>query len=329
MKYGRLVRWVGLVLMATLLVAVVRLADAAERREAERWLARAAQVPQSLAYSGTQTVRFVWAQRQLVSEVSVSHEPPDRTRLDYHGADLDGVCVITAAGHTWRYDPRLKRTDEATVTPTDIPASLDGYRVRVGPGETVAGRATRRIDLTGPKTSRSLWLDSATGLLLRSRTRQPTGQMAETAFTQLQLGPPTVAVSYDPPSGAHRQAAETLSRAQIEAKLGFRLVQPRWLPAGYRPAGTFLFRCPCCAMLAGQLTFSDGLSSFSLFQGRLEDASCLASSECCGTAQSQAACVGAQRDDGVVVGRLDRQPVLLAVGEPRAEVLRRVVDSCY
>ncbi|MBI5835061.1 MAG: hypothetical protein HZB16_22380 [Armatimonadetes bacterium] len=329
MRNGRVIRWVGLVLIGGLLVVTVRVASRLERHEAERWLARAAAAPRSVAYHGREQVRFAWGNKQMASEVRVAHEPPDRTRLDYAGADLDGVCVITVGEHTWRYDPRLKRTDEATGAATDIPASVAGYRVRVGPGESVAGRATRRIDLTGAGTARTLWLDVQTGLLLRSRTRQPTGQSAETTFVELTLGAPAEPVSYEAPGGATRHAAETLTPAQIAARLGFALAQPKWLPAGFQPAGAFLFRCPCCDMLAGQLTYSNGVAAFSLFEGRIEDASCLATSQCCGTAQSQAACVGATRDDGVVVGRLDRQPVVLAVGELPQTELRRVVDSCY
>jgi len=329
MKHGRVIRWIGLALMGGLLATVYSAARRGERHEAERWLARAVAAPRTVAYHGRQQVRFAWGQRQMVSEVRVVHQPPDRTRLDYRGADLDGVCVVTVSGHTWRYDPRLGRTDEATVTANDIPASVAGYSVRVGPGETVAGRATRRIALTSARTARTLWLDVETGLLLRSRTRQPTGQMADTAFVELALGSPAEPVSFDPPAGARRHAAEALTLAQIGGALGFALVQPRWLPPGFKPAGAYLFRCPCCDMRAGQLTFSNGVASFSLFQGRREDAGCLANPQCCGQAQAEGSCVGATRDDGVVVGRLDRQPIVLAVGELPARTLRRVVDSVY
>lgn len=329
MTTRRAIRWVGLLLIGGLLASVYAVAQRAERREAERWLARAAAAPRTLAYHGRQQVRFGWGQRQVTSTVRVVHEPPARTRLDYSGAELDGVCVITDGLHTWRYDPRLARVDEATATGADLPVSLAGYRVRVGPGEAVVGRATRRIELSGAKVARTLWLDTESGLLLRSRTRQPTGQAAEMAFVELAFGPPAQAVSFDPPRGARRQASEQMAPSDLAQRLGFSPVQPKWLPAGFRSAGTFLFHCPCCTMLAAQLTYTNGVASFSLFQGRREDAGCLANSDCCGTAESKAACVGAMRDDAVVVGRLDRQPLVLAVGEVPQSALRRVVDSVY
>ena len=171
----------------------------------------------------------------------------------------------------------LQPGDESLAFEADIPAGpysrmfmrgLDlgvNYRVDISGRGQVVGRPTVCLEITPLDDNRYgylLWLDEATGLLLRSELREADGTHLEMVrFTQLRVGDAVATVDLEPAAGGvlvrHLHRASAVSPAP-DVSLGWRV---DWVPTGFRAANSHIDD-PDDQV---HLTFSDGLASFSVF----------------------------------------------------------------
>lgn len=280
----------------------------------------------TLDYHGTQRTRLTLDGRTVESRVRVVHQAPDKTRLEYLDGQLTGTRLITVGDEQWRYDPALNTTMRLKA-PGPVPMTLRGYRATFSDGPSIAGRPTHQVKLTSPRGERLLWLDRETNLVLGTRTRQGEFE-TETIFTELDLTLPDEPTDFSLPAGATEAGAEACSLETCSRRLGFPVKEPTWRPAGFTLSGAYLYDCPCgCGMTSAHLVYGNGVGWISLFYHDKRYASCVISDECCRKGAEHDRCVGIRTAGLEVVGRVDRQPIVVAVGDASSADLAAMAES--
>jgi len=247
------------------------------------WLRSAATAPRRVSYQGTKTVT-VWTGGVQASQVRISHEAPDRTRLEYLPAGTQPERIIVITGRTEiEFIPSRNQyirrpapsVDEEGLTRQILPQILENYDVRFDGAEMVAGRPARIVDVRSKFPGRPhlrIWVDTQTRLILRFEGYGPAGALRQaSAFLSVEMNP---AFSPDlftvtPPPGAQvqtRRPGGQQTMIQIARQVGFQPQLPAYLPPGYQLAGSrvSLIR----GMPTATFAFSDGISTLTLFESR-------------------------------------------------------------
>ena len=234
------------------------------------WLARASAAQSGLAWSGTRLVS-AWSSDDAAGLVvssldDVLHEPG--TGLTVRGHDA-GSGTVAGGGHD-RDVTMPDRPDgtpylEAAAAPAPLSLLRSHYDVSLDRPGQVAGRPTRSLLLRrGGVTAARLWLDDATGLLLRREVYDAAGGTAAAmAFLDVTVGPEQDAVA--------GTVAPTARPGGVEAIRRSGWVCPDAIGAG--GSGLVLYDArTLSAATSGtpimHLTYSDGLSSLSVFEQR-------------------------------------------------------------
>jgi hypothetical protein len=315
----------GWKLVGLLLLALLGL-RAQQRHAARWWLNQARTAAVNLSYQGRQRLHLETGGQSDDYDVTITHQAPDRTRREFKRPSEAGFTVTTIGAQSWRSDAttgrveRLAAPDETT--PPDLPSRC---RLRCRRGPRVAGHDTQRVMIVTRAARSELLLDRATGLVLASRRREAGGARRDTEFETFSFDPPSAAI--EPPAGAARHGSEAMSAADLSRRLGFAVTEPSHLPRGYRLVGSYLYRCPCCGMEAAQLVYADGAGWLSVFEQAKAAAGCLAGASCCAQATAAGGCVGGSCDTGQLVARLDRDPVVVAMGDVGRAELTAVARS--
>jgi len=275
----RLCRWLGLCL-AMAALAPPSLAEeppALSRDEALAWLARVNSAASQSSYRGT----MVFSAGGVMASSRVAHVcVGDQVyeRLEALDGNLQRVYRHNDTVHTvWP----LRQTvivEQQTAAPALVstrrrvePAALEHYRLRLtGAKSHVAGRPVRKLvlePLDEWRFAQRLWVDEASGLLLRSDVLAPDGHVLESsAFIEVQTGGSAADVAGlmqgMTPSGYTVRPSQ---RELVEfAAQGWSLEPP---VAGFRALGCLRRPVPgqTGAEVALQVVFTDGLSFVSVF----------------------------------------------------------------
>ena len=215
-------------------------------------LRRAVTAASTVAYQGAR-LDVAWTASGMTTRTSDVRQAAGQRRTTLRAAG-DGPTTTTT-------EPVL--AGAGTVDPLSL---LTGaYAVMTAGADRIVGRqADVVVVLRGGRVAARLWLDHATGLLLREEVRDVTGRVTRMmTFVQLQVTgvsslPGTVAGR---PGESPRAAADRLgSPCPTHLPGGFELVDIRQEPVGADGGAPVL-----------HLTYSDGLSGLSVFvqQGRL------------------------------------------------------------
>lgn len=139
------------------------------------------------------------------------------------------------------------------------------YRFDRAPNERVAGRAGVRINVEPLDTHRygySLWLDEATGVLLKSQTNPASGDPLEVfEFVSLEIGIPLSRDVFQPAAGLQTDALAPASAPEASVMAGGWAAE--WLPEGFRPVSPAAPR-PGKPGVSSRV-FTDGLAAFTVF----------------------------------------------------------------
>jgi len=150
-----------------------------------------------------------------------------------------------------------------------IPLVVRNYRIRLVGSNPVAGRPACCLQLSPLVADRSswrLWVDQATGLVLRRESTSPEGKVQFVEYlSDLKFNPPLSRALFVPPAktGAPRQVL-SLPVPDLEKRLGCRIALPRRLPAGFVLIDSRLVQVAQDTF--AHLYFSDGLNGLSLFE---------------------------------------------------------------
>lgn len=216
-------------------------------------------------YRGSRTTRMFFPRTTLTAVTHVIHRHPATTRIEYSSpASLAGTVVLQVGSDRWRRSPHDRGWQRVSGPPEleMLDLLVRNYDLDLGPASTVANRNCWLL-LVSPKhegnPSRRLWVDRATGLVLRSELLNwKQDSISVSAFQEVEIDPDLSRelALLTPPAPP--------SSPPLRAPLAFKPTYPRHLPPGYTFAGTEVMTMGKYS--AAHLRYSDGLNSISVFQ---------------------------------------------------------------
>lgn len=261
-------------LLATMIAAAFTLPAAAAPPDV---LSQLISAPQASAYHGEQIIATWDGTQTQTTLVGIEHDPPGWTRLEYAPVGSAARRVVLRHDRTEiQYDPATLRGTQRSRLPEiddDVEAAhvawlSSNYQIRVTPARMLA-RPVRRVDLqprAADRPSRRLYVDLATGIVLRSERAAPDGRVGEiTSF-----------VGFEPMPRGWRRGATPRENLQLSLERGPRAVTEEEAarlaaqkpvafaaPPGFHPLGLYVIRDRPSVF---QRVYSDGLSTLVLTQ---------------------------------------------------------------
>jgi hypothetical protein len=244
-------------------------------------LRRAVVATSSLAYSGTQVVTS-WRPEGATARLVLVEQWPGGRRVETLRDTADaGSAVVRRV--------TLHGADTA-LSLRSLEILADGYRLTVTGGERAAGRAATLVSAhRGDVVAARMWVDDASGLLLRQEVNDSLGNVRRMfCLLDVRLGTPAGPPPDAGGSGAASDAAPPAGSRRVSGAL-VRVARAPAAPAAWRSAASDAERRSWCAMIgcpaelpagfrlldarrgsAGgssvlQLVYGDGLSSISVF----------------------------------------------------------------
>jgi sigma-E factor negative regulatory protein RseB len=236
-----------------------------------------------VSFSGTVTSLIYGGNATSATVVHIEHKAPNDWRLWYVApADAYGRLIISNESVAYQYEPskgKVFSNDWASLAPfaatLDIGRIKRNYAVQASDHAEVAGRPARTLSLVSTYSHAlvlRMWVDNATGVILRRETYHGDGTIAtRTEFDSIRfvkdlpddLFKMTVPAGMTLTPGAE-YGASTPAMDTLTSGLPFKPVGPRELPDG------FTFEKGSTASRGGvqtvQFVYSDGLRSLSLFE---------------------------------------------------------------
>ena len=253
------------------------IATAEQMAEVQAWLQKMQRAAHTLNYEGT----FVYGQGSQMSSMRIIHRAtPKGEQERLIAMDGSGREVIRNAGKVTCIMPDRKAVVvEKSRTPKQFPPAFPieidrlakYYRFTLDGTGKVAGRLTQRIDITPKDNYRyghHLWVDSETGLLLKTHLINEHGKRVEqfvfTEINYLDMIPDALLKSGVDDEGFtwYEAKQENVSQQQDDDAEGLNI---DWLPGGFREDMKVSKKLPNSVMPVRQLVFSDGLASVSVF----------------------------------------------------------------
>jgi sigma-E factor negative regulatory protein RseB len=229
--------------------------------QAVRLLARAERAPRSVPYSGVQFISS-WGMRGTSSlVVHVRHWPAKGTAVQVRSSASGG------GGEVFQGDPGDASGGVARAGSGPLGLVARNYQVLREEPDSVAGR---RADVVAAhrenqSVAARFWLDSATGLMLRREVYDTTGATARaSAFVDISVGDIAYA-GHLPPMLSRREGVELTDARLAELRAA------GWQCREELPLGLHLYDARETQGSTGpivHLSYSDGLSTVSLFQQR-------------------------------------------------------------
>lgn len=236
-----------------------------------------------VSFSGTVTSLVYGGNATSATVVRIEHKAPNDWRLWYVApADAYGRLIISNESVAYQYEPasgKVFSNDWASLAPfaatLDIGRIKRNYTVQAADHAGVAGRPARTLSLISNYSHTlvlRMWVDNATGVILRRETYHADGTIAtKTEFDNIRfvkdlpndLFKMTVPVGMTLTPGAEYGTATTTMES-LTGGLSFKPINPRELPDG------FTFEKGSAGARGGvqtvQFVYSDGLRSLSLFE---------------------------------------------------------------
>jgi len=282
MSRGRL--GLGLVAAAALVLVAAGADRAAPAPDvtvsAATMLTLALQAPRLIDYEGTKVVTVPRQGRTETITAVESHKRPDMVRLEYVSPpDVAGRLIVDDGHASWHYEPSHNVVFEG---PTMDAGLFNGgmaqlrrnYRVTALGTDDVIGRPAylMLLEPNAPGVSRELWIDQATGTVLRTEERDASrGVVLTTYFSRISfsLNLPAAYFQFQAPAGARVVPMFTLSGASpssdaLSRQAGVTALVPPVLPDGYVFTGAAVSRFG--TLTSVYLRYSDGENLFSLFE---------------------------------------------------------------
>jgi outer membrane lipoprotein-sorting protein len=203
--------------------------------------------------------------------VKVWHSAPDQTRIEFLSGGPEGSAIIQRGDrHYLRSASGDLRAWPHDSAPARVDLLLENYTVRKLRVEQVAGRKAFVLSVE-PKHAgnprKVVWIDSATGLALRTQLFDSNGDLSEeSAFQEIDFhpifAPGLFEVTGAPPTPSPPPPAEP----------DFTLRRPEYVPPGYLLVSTATWRERGGRIMA-HFRYTDGLNTLSLFERRADSES--------------------------------------------------------
>ncbi|MCC6443661.1 MAG: hypothetical protein IT210_09435 [Armatimonadetes bacterium] len=219
--------------------------------------------------------------RRQTATASAYYKAGGLSLIRYETPPLDGLILGNDGRRNWRYDARRRVVDCGSDSEKDSPANprriellFQNYNIRWEGQDRVAGRIADIVRISrkaGGGASRRLWIDRERRIILRSDEYDSDGKLTVRTASRSVAFRPQPAHRFQPPARSVRVRQEAALRpmeaAPLSEAVGFQVLLPRYIPAGYRYEGSYLDRCRCgCGMKAAYSRYGDGLNVISVFQ---------------------------------------------------------------
>jgi len=254
--------------------------DSIDARSPEQWLQIVQQAARRLDYAGTMVyqqgaeVRMSRVVHVFDGQVSLERLQPMEGRPREFIRRADEVKCLIPEARRVVVERKSRAESFPGLTVAGTAELLQQYSVRIVGRERVGGLDCQVLEIQpheGDRYGYRLWVDRASGLLIRSQTLNERGEALEQmAFADLRIG----GIDRDqlkPSWSTDGWKVDEVAHRPIDLReQGWRLLPP----SGFRPL--YAVRRPMPGGQALQAVYSDGLASLSVF---IEPASAAASSE--------------------------------------------------
>jgi outer membrane lipoprotein-sorting protein len=247
------------------------------------WLTKAVRAPARIGYRATETLVTRSGKDTDRVTVRVVHRAPDDTRREYLSRQGRVERIVSDDGHShWQYLPQRKqiifspsvRVDRELWQERHLGRLLANYTVSDG-GEAVLGGRPVRALAVAPRSghhgpSKRLWVDKATGLILKSEVTSADGKTnLSSTLSDLRLEKTIADSEFAPPAHARKQTViwehvAVLPLVALRHHWKRPVMVPRDLPSGYRLESARLLRRGRNTFV--HLRYFDGLNTLSLFE---------------------------------------------------------------
>lgn len=235
---------------------------------------KAYSVEKSAVYAGKLTNTVQISGRTLNSTVNI-YRSALKLRMEYTSGPMNGVVVIEDGQAVYRLDKSAKTVYVSLPPPvtSNVKLLLANYIPVAAGKESIAGQAAEVIKLQPKKTGNPrivLWVDSKTGVILRSERYLHTGILAtRSTYNSINYKSASSRSLYSIPGEWKKVDAgatgHPLSIVQVQKSAGFKPLQPSYIPGGYVFGGYFL-RQTGSGKIAVVIKYTDGLNSITVFQ---------------------------------------------------------------
>lgn len=250
--------------------------------DALQWLARIQHSAQKLNYSGTVVYLQMGGQPQTSRITHVVDAGGERERVEW----LDGAPVVVVRNNdeirsyvpdtkTVVVEKRRNKANFPAILALPAAGIVEQYNVRNWDEQRVAGLDCQVLLLEskdGLRYAHKLWADKNSGLLLKAQVFNEKGDVVEqTVFTQVEIG--GSAERYQALMGRRdggrdwRVSTQQVTNANF-AEAGWNIEMPL---AGFRKLLEIKSGMGENGMEVGQVVFSDGLASVSVFLEPIKD----------------------------------------------------------
>lgn len=258
-------------------------------------------------------------------------------KIEYKCSGEQATWAITKNNKSYTFIPRsckLLISEDSHLlsrnTRTDLIKA--NYRARKIDTQTIAGVNVWVFSVTpknGSGPFKKLWIDRERCTVLKSVDYSSTGEeRGNMEVKKIEYGVKVAPETFDIPADKSIvpiKLCESANSPAIFDKLDFKVKTPKYIPAGYKLEGYHIFHCQCnCNHRAAQITYTDGLNIFSVFETS-KNTNCCAdacnmktrgsgcSVETCGVAQlGQKSCQG---------------KTVVIVGDLPAKEIRKIAES--
>lgn len=227
-----------------------------------------------LSYKGTREVEAVIGGRTIRLTEIVSRNR-ERSRTTYPSdSPRKGVVIVESPRERWEYNPERNEVRKLPRQRDDNMMLMRGLVHGVREGRltakleeptTIAGRRATgiRLEDSGGRAIRRLWIDEPTGMILKAEQYGPGGRkLASYTFIRIDFSPTFSATEFSRPGPPDAKVVDRPPDFGVD----WTVRTPAWLPPNFTEVGRGVRHLEGKPVL--MMHFSDGSKSFSMFQGR-------------------------------------------------------------
>lgn len=279
--------------------------------------------PARVTYTADGDTSVCFNGRRVASDLRVYHKAPNRHRIEYISGPLKGVVVVDDGTRTWRLDPKCKSVMSADASRSESQLSLlvRNYSIRRIGTETIAGRKAKALEVRSKSAVRKrLWIDGRTAIVLKSEEYAPDGKLiSSTTYKSIDYKAPVKDSLFRRPRDM-QDTGKTMTREGLSKTVGFKVVEPKYIPKGFRLDAYRLYDCPCqCGHKSAYIRYTNGMDSISVFEtpsgtGCMKMPACkVPSGKCCIKDQTAVMTSGGKS--------------FVVIGDVPSQELKRITDS--
>lgn len=284
--------------------------------------------PSKYTYIASGTTKAWYCGKLVSSEIKFFHEKPNKCRIEYLTAPLNGVVIGEDGKTAWRFDPKLQSTVAIEcMKPADrLGLFLGNHRIeRAGSGQ-VAGKQADILIVKSKsgEIKKRLWVDRDVHIVLQSEDYDASGKLrASTEFDSIRYVNDLPDSLYEQPANA-RGGGKTMSLNELSKAVGFRVKLPGYTPNGYKPDAYRLYECPCgCGHKSAYIRYTNGLNGISVFETS-KDSSCMMEGEC---GSYTGTCIIQDSNQGQTAKASYNGTAFTIIADINPRELKRMIDS--